>query len=163
MLSSHLFFCLPCLLSPFIMPCKMVLITPDEYYRQPIAFKAVALLYQVLSTMYAFGISLLVECRTCDCKVASLNPSRSNREIFSSGAVPTFIWCPYHPHVSAVACKRPQSFCQKCRWQVTPKHAYALDPRSQSGLTMLLSRHGVGTYPETSSHANCSGITEPVV
>ena len=27
-----------------------------------------------------------------------------------------------------MARKRPQSFCQKCRWQVTNKHAYALDP-----------------------------------
>ena len=38
------------------------------------------------------------------------------------------IWCPFHPGVTAVACKRPQSFCQKCRWQVTPKHAYTLHP-----------------------------------
>ena len=30
MLSSHLFFCLPCLLSPFTMPCKMVLARPNE-------------------------------------------------------------------------------------------------------------------------------------
>ena len=30
MLSSHLFFCLPCLLSPFTVPCKMVLVRPDE-------------------------------------------------------------------------------------------------------------------------------------
>ena len=30
--------------------------------------------------------------------------------------------------VTAVARKRPQLFCQKCRWQVTPKHAYTLDP-----------------------------------
>ena len=22
----------------------------------------------------------------------------------------------------------PRSFCQKCRWQVTPKYAYTLDP-----------------------------------
>ena len=29
--------------------------------------------------------------------------------------------------------------------------------RSRSGQTMLLSRHIVGTYPETSSHANCQG------
>ena len=28
---------------------------------------------------------------------------------------------------AAVARKRPRSFCQKCRWQVTPKHAYTLD------------------------------------
>ena len=27
-----------------------------------------------------------------------------------------------------VARKRPRSFCQKWRWQVTPKHAYTLDP-----------------------------------
>ena len=30
MLSSHLFFCLPCLLPPFTVPCKMVLAWPDE-------------------------------------------------------------------------------------------------------------------------------------
>ena len=31
---------------------------------------------------------------------------------------------PFQPHVTAVACKRPQSFCQKCRRQFTPEHAY---------------------------------------
>ena len=30
MLSSHLFFCLPCLLPPFTVPCKIVLARPDE-------------------------------------------------------------------------------------------------------------------------------------
>ena len=30
--------------------------------------------------------------------------------------------------VTAVARKRPRSFCQKCRWRDTPKHAYTLDP-----------------------------------
>ena len=30
MLSSHLFFCLPCRLPPFNVPCKMVLARPDE-------------------------------------------------------------------------------------------------------------------------------------
>ena len=33
---------------------------------------------------------------------------------------------PFHPRVTAVARKRPQSFCQKRRWQVTAKHAYTL-------------------------------------
>ena len=32
------------------------------------------------------------------------------------------------PRVTAVARKRPRPFCQKCRWQVTTKHAYSLDP-----------------------------------
>ena len=27
-----------------------------------------------------------------------------------------------------MACKRPWSFCQKCRCQITHKHAYTLDP-----------------------------------
>ena len=30
------------------------------------------------------------------------------------------------PCVTAVACKRSQSFLQKCRWQVTAKHTYTL-------------------------------------
>ena len=41
----------------------------------------------------------------------------------------TLIWCPFHSCVTAMACKRPQSFCQKCRWQVTPKYAYTPDPK----------------------------------
>ena len=40
----------------------------------------------------------------------------------------TLIRCPFHPCVTAVARKRPQSFCQKFRWQVTVKHPYNLDP-----------------------------------
>ena len=32
----------------------------------------------------------------------------------------------FHPHVTIAACKRSQSFCQKCRWQVTAKHTYTL-------------------------------------
>ena len=39
----------------------------------------------------------------------------------------TLIRCPFYPRVTAVARKRPWSFCQKCRWQVTPKHAYTFD------------------------------------
>ena len=46
----------------------------------------------------------------------------------SSLCVLSLIWRPFHSRVTAVARKRPRSFCQKCRWQVTPTHAYALDP-----------------------------------
>ena len=44
--------------------------------------------------------------------------------------VPTLIWCLFHPCVTTVACKTKSlwPFCQKCRWQVTPKHAYTIDP-----------------------------------
>ena len=40
----------------------------------------------------------------------------------------TLIWYLFHPRVTTVACKRPWSFCKKCRWQVTPKYKYTLDP-----------------------------------
>ena len=40
----------------------------------------------------------------------------------------TLIRYPFHPRVTAVARERPRSFCQKYRWQVTPKHEYTLDP-----------------------------------
>ena len=40
----------------------------------------------------------------------------------------TLIRCPFHPPCTAVARKRPPSFCQKCRWQIRPKHAYPHDP-----------------------------------
>ena len=38
MLSSHLFLCLPCLLPPFTVPCKMVLAGPDERETCPFPF-----------------------------------------------------------------------------------------------------------------------------
>ena len=33
---------------------------------------------------------------------------------------------PFHPPVTAVARKRARSFCQKCKWQFTAKHGYAV-------------------------------------
>ena len=51
--------------------------------------------------------------------------------------------------------KDPGHSAKKCRWQVTPKNAYILDPKMLSGLIMFLSRHSAGTYPEMSSHATC--------
>ena len=40
----------------------------------------------------------------------------------------TLIRCPFHPLVTTVARKGSRLFCQKCRWQVTLKHPYTLDP-----------------------------------
>ena len=75
------------------------------------------------------GIAQWLECRTNDRKVAGSNPCRSGRKIFLSGV--NFLcwllfWYLFHPHVTAVAYKRPWSFCQKCRWQVTAKYACTL-------------------------------------
>ena len=76
--------------------------------------------------------SLLVERWTCDQKVASSSPRRNSRWIFFSRINFLLIKCPLPPtqtHVTAVAHKRPWSFYQKCRWQVTPEHIYDPEPK----------------------------------
>ena len=75
------------------------------------------------------GIAQWLDRWTRDWKVAGSNPCWSGGRIFFS-RVNFLCWLlfryPFHPHVTAVARKRPRSFCQKCRWQVTAKHAYTL-------------------------------------
>ena len=63
---------------------------------------------------------------THDRKVVGSSPGRSGGRIFFS-RVNFLCWLlflyPFPPPcVTAVADKRSRSFCQKCRWQVTPKH-----------------------------------------
>ena len=76
-------------------------------------------------------IACWLECRTRDQKVASLIPWQKGWENFllqSQLCLLTLTWCLFNPHVTAVTRKRPRSFCQKCRWQATPRHAYTFDP-----------------------------------
>ena len=91
-------------------------------------------------------------------KGREFEPRQERRENFllqSQLCVLILIRCPFHPRVTTVAHKRPRSFCQKCRRQVTPEHAFTLDlTKSESELTMLLCRHSVEIYQETSSHAS---------
>ena len=61
------------------------------------------------------------------CEFESRQEQRQNFLLQSQLCVLTLIRCPFYPRVTAVARKRPWSFCQKCRWQVTPKHAYTYD------------------------------------
>ena len=68
----------------------------------------------------------------------------------------TLIRCPFHSPVTAVARKRPRSFCQKCRCQVTGKHAYTFDPKRLEGLTML-SRYSAESYQENEITRNLLG------
>ena len=89
------------------------------------------------------GIAQWLERRTRDWKVAGSNPCRSGGRIFFSG-VDFLCWLsfryPFHPRVTAVARKRPRSFCQKCRWQVTAKNAYTLRMR------LCMKWHGAWLY-----------------
>ena len=68
--------------------------------------------------------------RTADgIESAASNPCWNSGRIFFS-RVDFLRWLlfryPFHPRVTTVARKRSRSFCQKCRWQVTAKHAYTL-------------------------------------
>ena len=78
-----------------------------------------------------------------DQKVTGSNPYWSGGRIFFSRV--SFLcwllfWYLFHPHVTAVACKRPRSFCQKHRWQVTAKHAYNLH------MWLCMKWHGAWLY-----------------
>ena len=94
-----------------------------------------AILGQWVLLLFLFFVLGLVaswlERQTRDRKVASSNPGRSGERTFffqSQLCELTLIRCPFHPRVTAVARKRPRSFCQMCRWQVTPKGAHTFDP-----------------------------------
>ena len=75
------------------------------------------------------GIAQWLEHRTRDWKVAGSNPCWNGGRIFFS-RVDFLCWLlfryPFHPRVTTVARKKSRSFCRKCRWQVTAKHAYTL-------------------------------------
>ena len=75
------------------------------------------------------GIAQWLEHRTRDWKVAGSNPCWNGGRILFS-RVDFLCWLlfryPFHPRVTTVARKKSWSFCQKCRWQVTAKHAYTL-------------------------------------
>ena len=69
----------------------------------------------------------------------------------------TLTLCPFHPRVTTVARKRPWSFCQNCRWQVTSKHAYTLDPMKSEWANYAAVQAECGNLSGTSSQATCQG------
>ena len=103
------------------------------------------------------GIAQWLEHRTRDWKVAGSNPCWNGGRIFFS-RVDFLCWLlfryPFHPRVTTVARKKSRSFCQKCRWQVTAKHAYTL--RMWIYWTVL--RHWSQLVPNMSWHLRTLSI-----
>ena len=66
---------------------------------------------------------------------------------------------PPPPRVTGVAHKRPRSFCQKCRWQVTPKHAYTTDPAKSEWADYAAVRAESGSLSGNDLTRNSSGNT----
>ena len=106
-------------------------------------------LVAVLST----GVACRLERWTHDQKVVSMNPGRSGRKIFFSRVnfVYRLLW-----HV-----KDPRSFCQKCRWQVTPKLAYTLDPMKSEWADYDAVQAVCGNLSGNELTRNSSGNTRP--
>ena len=63
--------------------------------------------------------------------------------------------------VTAMARKRPQPFCQKCRWQVTPRHAYTFDPTKSEWADYAAVQEQCGNLPGNELTRNSSGNTRP--
>ena len=108
------------------------------------------------------GIACWLERRTRDRKVASSNPGRSGGRFLllqSQFCVLTLIRCPIHPRVTTVARKRHRSFCQNCRWQVTPKYAYAHDPSKSEWADYAAVQAECGNLSGNKLTRNSSGNT----
>ena len=58
-----------------------------------------------------------------------------------------------------MARKRPRSFCQRCRWQVTPKHAYSLDPSKSEWADYAAVQAECGNLARNELTFNSSGNT----
>ena len=72
----------------------------------------------------------------------------------------TLIRSLFHPCVTTVALKRPWSFCQKCRWQVTPKYIYTLDPSKLEWADYAAVQAECGNLSGNKLTHNSSGITQ---
>ena len=73
----------------------------------------------------------------------------------------TLIRCPFQPRVTAVARKRPRSCRQKCRWQVTPEHAYTLDPTKSERADYAAVQASCGNLSGNELTRNLSGNIRP--
>ena len=104
-------------------------------------------------------IASLVERRTRDRNVASSNPGRRCGRDLILWADSYSVSVP--PRVTAMARKRPRSYCQKCRRRVTPKHAYSLDPTKSESADYAAVQVQWGNLSGNELTHNSSGNTLP--
>ena len=118
--------------------CCVLTVTPtDLYVVSQTCMLCVTGLYGVSQTCMLCWLSHLQTCILCHRPVCCVSLAHMLCHIpvcfvlcvkcqcHSVSSVSVFRY-PFHPRVTTVARKRTRSFCQKCRWQVTAKHAYTL-------------------------------------
>ena len=91
------------------------------------------------------------------CEFESRQEQRENFLLQLQLCVLTLFLCPFHPHVTAVARKRPRHSAKSAGGRLHLNMHTPLSQQSRSGLTMPLSRQSVGTYQESRSHAAHQG------
>ena len=93
-------------------------------------------------------------------KGCEFESQQEQREIFFS-RVNCVCWLSFGVHSTPGLLqwhvKDPSHSAKSAGGRLHPNTHTPLTQQSQSGLTMPLSRHSVGTYPEISSHATCQG------
>ena len=108
------------------------------------------------------GIACWLERRSRDRKVASSNPGRNGGRMFSSRVnffVPTLYSVSVPPPCYRSGTYKTQSSCQKYRWQVTPKHAYILDPTKWEWVDYAAIQAWCGNLSGNELTRNSSGNT----
>ena len=148
----NLLWCVPVALHEVVLMCSRVLLGVSNQPQGLCDILPPASAISAYTLLFGAGIAQWLERRTRDRKVAGSNPCWSGGRIFFS-RVNFLCWLlfryPFHPRVTAVARKRPRSFCQKRRWQVTAKHAYTLR------MWLCMKWHGAWLY---GVHRTCAEI-----
>ena len=98
--------------------------------------------------------------RSKGCEFESRQERRKKFLLQSQLCVLTLVRCPFHLRVTAVVRKRPRSFCRKCRWQVTPTHAYTLDPTKSEWADYATIQALCGNLSGNKLTRNSSGNTQ---
>ena len=104
-----------------------------------------------------------LERRTRDRKVPGSSPGKSGAKSFFSRVnflCRLLFRYPFDTIVTSAARKRSRLFCQKCRWQVTAKHAYTL--RMWLCMKWRDMMHGCMVYTERAEMATVSRGTSHV-
>ena len=88
------------------------------------------------------------------CEFKSQQEWRENFFLQSQLYVLTLIHCPFQSVLLH------WSFCQKCRWQVTPKHAYTFDPMKSEWADYAAVQAECGNLSRNELTRNSSGNTQ---
>ena len=102
MLSSHLFLCLPCLLPPFTVPCKMVLARPDE--RETWPYHCSLRLFTIVRQVPTAYLPIHQRCIKCWLNILRMQEDRTPLKSYKMFLTCTVITKAIGPPLFALCC-----------------------------------------------------------